>query len=615
MERMEEKRIKKLIDALPEIYQNIYGHPEYNNDSSRKCDEREADIVKTVSELQRFKGKKNLRVLDVGCAQGYFSLVLASMGCVVHGIDYLSENIALCSYLKEEQDMDNVSFEVAMLSEDYVSQLSEEFDVILLFSIMHHVAVQNGFEKAKAILEKLAGHSSIIITEMALKQEPVYWNTYLPDDYSSWFDDISFFDELSFYDTHLSDVKRPLLVCSNKLVFLNGKYYLIDSFKMKSYGASNENPLRRYYFSDDLFIKLMRAGNPGLTEEINKEICFLKEHGNLSFVPELTDSDSSAKRAYIIRKSVGNGDVLSDYLQEPNAKLDYEKCFVSVLDSLIELEKAGLYYGDLRLWNVIYDSSSHHSALIDFGNVQDYREDSVARNFNRANDYTVYDSFVSFVYDVLKRSDYGKGIHEYGMYNLSFIYDTTSLPEGYAYFIKEYVIRRDSIDFSIIRQLFDKYIVSKESHSLDANDENRFLSIMIKRMQDDYICRYDYDLLQRAYPQRPEMDHGIQDAKAGVLKVLEEQETRNQSQINNCMAQIEAIRIQLKDCSDALSSQIGKVRSDFEAINERNKALSLELNEKTEREISELKDRVDHFENWIVFRMYNRIRRIFRKNK
>ena len=79
--------------------------------------------------------------------------------------------------------------------------------------------------------------------------------------------------------------------------------------------------------------------------------------------------------------------------------------------------------------------------------------------------------------------------------------------------------------------------------------------------------------------------------------------------------QIEAIRIQLKDCSDALSSQIGKVRSDFEAINERNKALSLELNEKTEREISELKDRVDHFENWIVFRMYNRIRRIFRKNK
>lgn len=599
MEHMKEKRINELIDALPEIYQNIYGHPEYNKDSSRKCDEREADIVKTVSELQRFKGKKNLRVLDVGCAQGYFSLVLASMGCDVYGIDYLSENIALCSYLKEEQDMDNVSFEVAMLSEDYVSQLSEEFDVILLFSIMHHVAVQNGFEKAKAILEKLAGHSSIIITEMALKQEPVYWNTYLPDDYSSWFDDISFFDELSFYDTHLSDVKRPLLVCSNKLVFLNGKYYLIDSFKMKSYGASNENPLRRYYFSDDLFIKLRRAGNPGLTEEINKEICFLKEHGNLSFVPELIDSDSSAKRAYIIRKSVGDGEVLSDYLQEPDAKLDYEKCFVSVLDSLIELENAGLYYGDLRLWNVIYDSSSHHSALIDFGNVQDYREDSVAWNFNKANDYTVYDSFISFVFDVLTNKDYGKDIHDYGMYNLSFIYDMTSVPDGYADFIKECVIQRDQMNFSKIKQLFLRHVMNKGSGTLDVKDEIKYLSVMLKRIMDDYICRFDYDLFQRSYPQRSEiraeLDNKLQVIMTDIQDKVQDLANQNQLQINCINAQIDEMKNHYSESIEDLKAELEVLRKD------------------SKTQIIELQDKVTHFENWIVYRVYNRIRKVFRR--
>ena len=71
--------IKDLVSKLPEIYQTIYGHPEYK--TSRNCDHRLnyiTDIVKAYQEKNKEKtGKTNVKVLDIGCAQGYYSLHLA----------------------------------------------------------------------------------------------------------------------------------------------------------------------------------------------------------------------------------------------------------------------------------------------------------------------------------------------------------------------------------------------------------------------------------------------------------------------------------------------------------------------------------------------------------
>jgi O-antigen chain-terminating methyltransferase len=74
--------IEKLVSELPEVYQKIYGHPELSGNTSRLCEDREQYIVQIVGNLQKKLGRKNLKVLDIGCAQGYFSLTLAKLGCM-----------------------------------------------------------------------------------------------------------------------------------------------------------------------------------------------------------------------------------------------------------------------------------------------------------------------------------------------------------------------------------------------------------------------------------------------------------------------------------------------------------------------------------------------------
>ena len=67
------------VRALPEVYQPIYGHDEWNNNSSRPCVDRLSKII----ELYNIIGKtlnRPLRILDLGCAQGFFSLNLARTG-------------------------------------------------------------------------------------------------------------------------------------------------------------------------------------------------------------------------------------------------------------------------------------------------------------------------------------------------------------------------------------------------------------------------------------------------------------------------------------------------------------------------------------------------------
>ncbi|WP_261370573.1 class I SAM-dependent methyltransferase [Xanthomonas citri] len=71
--------IADLVAALPEKYQPIFGHPEISDGSSRGCEDRLEVILDVVDHLRTALGRP-IRVLDLGCAQGYFSLNLAARG-------------------------------------------------------------------------------------------------------------------------------------------------------------------------------------------------------------------------------------------------------------------------------------------------------------------------------------------------------------------------------------------------------------------------------------------------------------------------------------------------------------------------------------------------------
>lgn len=62
--------LPQLVFDLPEIYQAIYGHPEMSQSTSRACIDRLDKIAEVHDVLARQLGRP-LRVLDMGCAQGF----------------------------------------------------------------------------------------------------------------------------------------------------------------------------------------------------------------------------------------------------------------------------------------------------------------------------------------------------------------------------------------------------------------------------------------------------------------------------------------------------------------------------------------------------------------
>lgn len=89
------KDLNTLVSELPEIYQTIFGHPEWDGDAARDCNQRLDLITEQYDNLSRALGRP-LNVLDLGCAQGFFSLSLASKGATIVGIDS-SRKILTCA--------------------------------------------------------------------------------------------------------------------------------------------------------------------------------------------------------------------------------------------------------------------------------------------------------------------------------------------------------------------------------------------------------------------------------------------------------------------------------------------------------------------------------------
>lgn len=452
--------INYYVEKLPEIYQHIYNHPEFNK-TSRTCEDREQYIVQVVSALQKKLNKKNIKVLDLGCAQGYFSLTLANMGCQVKGIDFCKENIELCNALNEENGFNSEFVEGKITKEVIDSIENEEYDVILFLSVVHHICNENGFEYARNLFTTLADKSKVVIAELAVKTEPLYWNKNLPQNYDEWFKDVAFFNELSMIPTHLSEIERPLLVYSNKMVYCNLKFYDFSSHKFKGYDYKSCDFDRRYYFSDDYLIKYYRGIQRVITDEIIREANFIKEHQDISFLPKLINLSQEINT--IVVYQIKKGELLIDKLIK-HEEIDVVKLAIDIINQLIELEEINYYHGDLRIWNVCKFDKNYF--LIDFGNIQKDIKDNVAVMFNPDFSYTVFDAYVALLFDCLVFNTYDS-IQKADYYCLSnyFFHKTVSL--HYQNFFKAYLVERESIiSYGQIKYLFTKYVINKEPLNL-----------------------------------------------------------------------------------------------------------------------------------------------------
>lgn len=360
-----------LVAALPEKYQPIFGHPELSDGSSRSCEDRLVLIRECAHQMQSVLGRP-LRVLDLGCAQGFFSLSLAADGHEVRGVDFLDLNVNVCQALAAEQPALKATFEHGTI-EDVIERLQlGDHDLVLGLSVFHHLVHIHGIARVVELCRRLSEVAAASIYELARREEPLYWAPSLPADPAELLAGYPFLRVLSTQATHLSSVARPLYFASSQLWYVAQEMGEFISWSDDSHvrGRGTHKHSRRYFYSEQTFVKKMTL----LVEdrvEINKaefrnEVAFLRNPPADFPAPKLIAAVDNSPDMFLARGMI-EGRLISDLIDSGMA-YDGEKVVEQVLDQLAILEQAGLYHNDVRCWNVLL-ASNGQATLIDYGAV------------------------------------------------------------------------------------------------------------------------------------------------------------------------------------------------------------------------------------------------------
>lgn len=365
-------RIAGLARELPEIYQPIFGHPEIV--ASRSPDDHRIDVLcRAVHQISSHLNRP-LRILDLGSAQGYVAFRLAQLGHRVTGIDSLPVNIALAQMIQAEHPGLDVEFlEGDIVDCRHLVDL-RDFDLVIAFSVLHHVAHRDGHSSAVELISTLSEQVPHGLFEMAMATEPVFWAESLPADPRVTLAPYPFIRELGLVGTHLSEVRRPILFASTTCVLAKGELHDIESWKEHSHADAQHLGLRRYFFVASGLVKVTaRFVEPvdealigQLQQEMRREAYILDALavGGIE-APAVMEFIDGADESVLFRTAYP-GVPLSEIAlsTDKDVKLAITG---QVLEALAELEAHGLYHGDLRSWNVIWDSDEGRAHLIDHG--------------------------------------------------------------------------------------------------------------------------------------------------------------------------------------------------------------------------------------------------------
>ncbi|WP_369790605.1 methyltransferase domain-containing protein [Rouxiella sp. WC2420] len=390
-------KIKELVDLLPEVYQTIYGHPDLSQVVSRECFDRLTEINIVYSALEDKLGRP-LRVLDLGCAQGFFCLSLAERGATVLGIDFLEANINLCNALAEENSHLNVKFSQGRIEEVITQLENDEYDLVTGLSVFHHIVHQNGLETVKEWIGHMAEKVAVMIFELAINSEPLYWAASLPDKTKDLISKCAFVHELGLYPTHLSEIERPLYVASN--------YYWIFGDKLERFSSSKSEPhafadnvhkgTRKYFFSDDYVVKLFDTSTElkdRNSKELKREIEFLSSPPQGFNTPKLITHGHTQNESWLVMELLP-GDLLLDAINNDHS-YNSEKVLLSILEQLIVLEENQLYHDDIRTWNILLQENDV-ARIIDYGSITNEKKDCLWP-------YNIYLSFLILLSEVVSK--------------------------------------------------------------------------------------------------------------------------------------------------------------------------------------------------------------------
>ena len=359
----------RLVAALAEIYQPIFGHPELSTAARRDCEDRWFHISRIHRLLESMLGRPP-RVLDLGCAQGFFSFRLAELGATVLGIDFQPANIVVCNALAASHPDLNVRFELGWIEEAIARLGHDQYDVVLGLSVFHHAVHRTGATAVTNMLSALAEKTCAGIFEMALAHEPLEWSCSQPQDPRQLLQGFAFVHELARSATHLSAIARPLYVASNRCWFLGGTAAAFDTWQAESHGLAGgaSHGTRRYYFGNGLVAKVFDLRFAGCLEanvrEHDNEVAFLRAPPPYFPAPRLLAHGRGEHEAWLVRECQP-GELLSHHIRS-GKPYDTRTIILDVLEQLAALQTVGLFHDDLRAWNVLIGADGH-ARVIDYG--------------------------------------------------------------------------------------------------------------------------------------------------------------------------------------------------------------------------------------------------------
>lgn len=368
-----------LVAALPEKYQPIFGHPELSGDSARDCAERLQLILRVSDHLEAALGRP-VRVLDLGCAQGFFSLSLAVRGCTVYGVDFLERNIAVCQALAREQGLENTVFAHGRIEEVIACLKDNEYDLVLGLSVFHHLVHEHGTDAVADLIGGIASRIPVAIYEMAVRDEPLYWADAQPQEPADLLRDYALTKLTSFQKTHLSDIVRPIFYASNRYWMIGDDFREFTSWRSLSHAHASSSHMgtRRYYFGEGVMLKRMSLLNPLLEApnrtEFEREMNFLCSPPPGIRVPRFIAHEVDGRDVWLLREQLP-GKLLSELMAE-GASFSGVSVADQLIGQLVALESAGLYHNDVRCWNLLVGESGGVS-LIDYGAISKEPRDCV----------------------------------------------------------------------------------------------------------------------------------------------------------------------------------------------------------------------------------------------
>jgi O-antigen chain-terminating methyltransferase len=477
----ETPNLRDLVAALPEIYQPIFGHTELSEHVSRKCEDRLAHIAHIYQMLES-QLNRPLRVLDLGCAQGFFSLSLAKMGATVHGIDFQTPNIAVCNALAAEHPELKASFRMGLIEEAIIHLQPNQYDLVLGLSVFHHIVHRAGIALVQTLLTTLANKTAVGLFEMALSKEPPDWAKSQPQYPRHLLQGYAFVHELAQNETHLSALTRPLYVASNSHWFLNGTIGQFDTWRTEPHALANNasRGTRRYFFGNGILIKQfmldVSAHYAANTREHENEVSFLDFLPTNFRTPMLLLHGRHESEAWIVRETLP-GELLLDIIRS-GSPYDTRSVLQDVLEQLTALEATGLYHDDLRTWNILIGPDGH-ATLIDYGAVSTKAEDC-------AWPHNIFLSFMAFTREVLTRTV----LEPYPIRTPSL--NPAAFPEPYrSIFWKLFAL--PSVEWRFDKLLNEIQLIERDDQRVYVSPQNG--SVLALQALDDACATY-YDTMQ-----------------------------------------------------------------------------------------------------------------------